>query len=157
MNREMLKKERQATPEHVEEMLSEGIECTLSINGDEGYPYGLPLNYVYLDGCIYMHTADQGYKIDALKANNKVCFSAITYSELEPKLFTSRYESVVATGEIEFIHDEAEKTRILQAFVDKYSPGRKVGGMKFIKAAQHRTAVLKMHINDIKGRSFKRR
>lgn len=89
MNREMLKKERQATPEHVEEMLSEGIECTLSINGDEGYPYGLPLNYVYLDGCIYMHTADQGYKIDALKANNKVCFSAITYSELELLNFKS--------------------------------------------------------------------
>ena len=72
MNREMHKKERQVSDERAKEMLLEATEGTLAMHGDDGYPYALPMNYVYLNGAIYIHTADYGYKIDALKANQKV-------------------------------------------------------------------------------------
>ena len=85
MNREMHKKERQVSDERAKEMLLEATEGTLAMHGDDGYPYALPMNYVYLNGAIYIHTADYGYKIDALKANQKVCFSVIVRSKIAPE------------------------------------------------------------------------
>lgn len=155
MSREMYKKERQVSPEQVTEMLLATTEGTLSMHGDDGYPYAIPVNYVYLDGSIYIHTADRGYKIDALKKNRKVCFSVIAQSVVAPELFTTKYKSVVAAGDVEFIEDQEEKQRVMEAFVSRFSPGLEEGGMKFINAALHRTAILKIHIREMKGKAFR--
>ncbi len=155
MNREMHKKERQVSDERAKEMLLEATEGTLAMHGDDGYPYALPMNYVYLNGAIYIHTADYGYKIDALKANQKVCFSVIVRSKIAPELYTTRYESVVATGDAEFIEDEAERQLVMETIVDRFSPGLREGGMKFIKAAIARTAIIKINIREMKGKAFR--
>ena len=155
MNREMHKKERQVSDERAKEMLLEATEGTLAMHGDDGYPYALPMNYVYLNGAIYIHTADYGYKIDALKANQKVCFSVIVRSKIAPELSTTRYESVVATGDAEFIEDEAERQLVMETIVDRFSPGLREGGMKFIKAAIARTAIIKINIREMKGKAFR--
>ena len=115
MNREMRKKERQASQQAVKEMLLRGTEGTLSMHGDDGYPYGLPVNYIYFHDAIYIHTLNQGYKIDALKANPKVCFSIIVRSEIIPRLYTARYESIVATGDAEFVENESERKQAMEA------------------------------------------
>ena len=155
MNREMHKKERQVSDERAKEMLLEATEGTLAMHGDDGYPYALPMNYVYLNGAIYIHTADYGYKIDALKANQKVCFSVIVRSKIAPELYTTRYESVVATGDAEFIEDEAERQLVMETIVDRFSPGLREGVMKFIKAAIARTAIIKINIREMKGKAFR--
>ena len=155
MNRDMQKKDRHVSKERAERMLLESAEGTLSMSGDDGYPYGLPMNYVYVNGAIYIHTADSGYKIDALRSNPKVCFSVIAHSQIAPELFTTRYESVVATGDAVFIEDETEKKQVMEAFVKRFSPGLEEGGMKFIKAALHRTAIIKINIREMKGKAFR--
>lgn len=155
MNREMRKKERQASQQAVKEMLLRGTEGTLSMHGDDGYPYGLPVNYIYFHDAIYIHTLNQGYKIDALKANPKVCFSIIVRSEIIPRLYTARYESIVATGDAEFVENESERKQVMEAFVSHFSPGLEEGGAKFIKASLGRTAIVKIRIREIKGRTFR--
>ncbi len=155
MSREMYKKERQVSPDQAEEMLLATTEGTLSMHGDDGYPYAIPVNYVYLDGAVYIHTADRGYKIDALKENQKVCFSVIAESVVAPELFTTKYKSIVATGDVEFIENQEEKQHVMEAFVSRFSPGLEEGGMKFINAALHRTAILKIHIREMKGKAFR--
>lgn len=155
INREMNKKERQLSADETKKLLLQSTEGTLAVNGDDGYPYCLPMNYVYLNDAIYIHAADRGYKIDALKENKKVCFSVIASSSILPELFTTGYESVIAAGDAEFVDDPAEKQMVMEAFVSRFSPGFEEGGMKFIKAAIHRTAVIKINILDVKGKSFR--
>ena len=48
----------------------------LSVIGDDGYPYGVPINYVYdeKENALYFHGAKEGHKIDAIKKSGKVCF-----------------------------------------------------------------------------------
>ena len=47
------------------------------MNGDEGYPFAIPVNYYYDDaqGKIFIHGGKAGHKVDALKKDDKVCFT----------------------------------------------------------------------------------
>lgn len=155
MNREMHKKERQVSEERVREMLLSSTEGTLAMHGDDGYPYALPMNYIYLNDAIYIHTANRGYKIDALRQNNKVGFSVIARSQIAPELYTTRYESVVATGDVEFVEDPKERQLVMETIVKRFSPGLEEGGQKFIKAAIDRTAIIKINIREMKGKAFR--
>ena len=89
MKREMYKKDRQLPEEQARAIFEKGHHGILSVNGDDGYPYGVPVNYVYLNDCIYIHSAKYGYKIEALENNRKVCFTAILSSEILPSKFTA--------------------------------------------------------------------
>ena len=155
MNREMYKKERQIPDEKVKQMLTDAREGTLAMYGDDGYPYALPMNYVYLNDAIYIHTAKYGYKIDALNMNQKVCFSVIVRSKIAPELFTTKYESIVATCDAEFIEDDSERHLVMETFIERYSPDFHEGGMKFIKASLSKTAIVKLNIKEVKGKAFR--
>lgn len=155
MNREMNKKDRKVSHDVAKEMLSSAREGSLAMHGDDGYPYCIPVNYVYYNDAIYFHGANYGYKIDALKANPKVCFSAIINSEIAPELFTTKFESIVATGDVTFVEDETERQAVMEAFIDVFSADFKEGGLKFIKAAMGKTTVMKMHIHELTGKAFR--
>lgn len=155
MSREMYKKERQIADETVKEMLLTCKEGTLAVNGDDGYPYCIPMNFVYLNDAIYMHSAKYGYKIDALNADKKACFSVIVRAEVAPELFTTRYESIIASGDMEFIEDDSERRLVMETFIDRFSPDFHEGGMKFIKGALGKTAVLKLNIKEMTGKAFR--
>ena len=58
-------------------ILSSGTYGVLSVIGDNGYPYGVPVNYVYRDGHIYLHAALSGHKVDAMRKNDKVSFTIV--------------------------------------------------------------------------------
>lgn len=154
MNREMYKKDRQTSPEDTEKMVLRGHHGTLSVNGDDGYPYGTPINYVYKNGAIYVHSAKYGYKIDALKKNNKVCFSAIVNSEVLPDKFTAAFESFVAFGDAVFVEDDDEKMMALKEFVNVFSPGFEEKGAKFIKAVYEKTQIIRIDIKELKGKAY---
>lgn len=152
MNREMYKKERQMSSEATAAIFSKGNHGTLAVNGDDGYPYAVPVNYVYDGGKIYIHSAKYGYKIDAVKRDDKVCFSAILNSKMQQDKFTAAFQSVIAFGKISFVEDEAEKKRILEQFIYKMSPEFVEGGMKFVNAAIGKTALLCIDVEEIKGK-----
>ena len=69
----------------------------LSVIGDNGYPYGIPINFYYdeNDGKIYFHCAKEGHKIDAIKNCDKACFTTVSYTHLIKALHQVR-ENVAA-------------------------------------------------------------
>lgn len=152
MNREMYKKERQLSDDMAKELFAKGNHGTLAVNGDDGYPYAVPVNYVYKNESIYIHSAKYGYKIDAVKRDSRVCFSAILNSAVKQDKFTAAYQSVVAFGRISFVEDETEKRNILEEFIYKMSPDFIEGGMKFVNGAIGKTALLKIEVEEIKGK-----
>ncbi len=66
------KKKRELSKEESVKVLIKGKEGILSTIGENGYPYGVAVNYVYHNGCIYFHCANNGYKLDNIKNTNKV-------------------------------------------------------------------------------------
>ena len=68
-------------PESIE-LLKNGTSAVLGVNGDDGYPYTVPINYVWHEGKIYLHCAKSGYKLDALRRSNKVSMTVIAQEQL---------------------------------------------------------------------------
>ena len=75
MFREMRRKRQLLPPEESLAILERMTGGTLALHGDNGYPYAVPVSYVYADGKIYFHSAVQGHKMDAIRQHPEGCSS----------------------------------------------------------------------------------
>ena len=105
------------------EILKKGKVAVMAVAGDDDYTYAVPLNYVFDNGYIYVHSAVQGHKIDALKINPKCSLCIVDKDDVIPEKFTSYFRSVIAFGKAEFIMSEETKITALRLLCEKYSPG----------------------------------
>ncbi len=108
--------------EEIDEILSRGSAGTLAVLGDGGWPYAVPLSYVYHNGHIYVHCAKSGHKLDAIRACDKVSFSVIDQNMIVPAEFTTYYRSALIFGRARVVSDPAEVMAAMQALSAKYSP-----------------------------------
>ena len=96
----------------------------LSVNGDDGYPYGMPIDHFYNeeDGKIYFHSGKIGYKIDALKKDDKVSFCVFDQGVRSPGQWYYVVKSVIVFGRIAIIEDPDRivdiTTRLSHKFTD---------------------------------------
>ena len=121
MFREMRSKANMLTNEEVENILKTSPNGTLALYGENGYPYSVPVNFVYSDGKIYFHGAAEGYKLDCMKKDPHVSFSVIGKDDIAKENFTTLFSSVIAFGTIRVIATMEEKIPVLEAMVGKYS------------------------------------
>lgn len=92
----------------------------LACLGEHGYPYAVPLNFVYYNQKIYFHSAHQGYKVDAMSDNPKVCFTVVDQDTVVSEAYTTYFRSVIAFGRTRIATGE-ERLSGFTALVDKYS------------------------------------
>ena len=104
------------------EILERGKYGVLDVQGDEGYPYAVPLNYVLVDGVIYFHSAKEGHKIDAIAREVKASFCVVDKSAVVPELFATAFKSVIAFGRVRIVEEQDERDRALIALVEALSP-----------------------------------
>ncbi|MEI0529745.1 MULTISPECIES: pyridoxamine 5'-phosphate oxidase family protein [Brachyspira] len=100
-------------------------KCTsgvLAVSGDDDYPYTVPLSYVYDDNKIFFHAAKSGYKLDAIKNNNKVSFCVIEKDDIKPEEYTTYYRSVIVFGRAFIIEDDNIKRGAIEKLALKYYP-----------------------------------
>ena len=122
MFREM-RRTRQLLPENeCTEILENGFSGVLAVSGDDGYPYAVPLNYVYTDGALYFHCALAGHKLDAIERCDKASFCVTGMAENVPEKFTAYYRSVIVFGRASVVKDASEKRRAIEKLAAKYSP-----------------------------------
>lgn len=121
MFREMRSKANMLTNEEVENILKTSPNGTLALYGENGYPYSVPVNFVYSDGKIYFHGAAEGYKLDCMKKDPHVSFSVIGKDDIAKENFTTLFSSVIAFGTVRVIDTMEEKIPVLEAMVGKYS------------------------------------
>ena len=95
--------------EETERILTGGSYGVLSLSGDGGYPYGVPVNYVYDGKAIYIHSATIGHKVDAITKNSAVSFTVVERHDVRPEQFATSYTSVIVFGIAEFVTDTAGK------------------------------------------------
>ena len=94
----------------------------LAVHGENGYPYGLPVNYIFQNGKIYFHCAKAGHKLDAVRADDKVCFTVLSEPVKNPGEWWYCFTSVICFGRIAEVTDEQEKDRRLRHIGAKYFP-----------------------------------
>ena len=123
MFREMRRKKQVLSREAAEEILRRATAGVLSVSGDDGYPYGVPVSYVYADGKLYFHCAKSGHKIDAIKACDKVSFCVIDEDRIVPEEYTTYFRSAIAFGRARIIEDDGEKRAAARKLAEKYCPG----------------------------------
>ena len=127
MFREMRRFKQALDKYECEEILRVQNRGVLSVIGDDGYPYGVPINFYY-DGereCIYFHSATAGHKIDAMETCDKVCFTVFEKEGTpDEDGWSYHVRSVIAFGRARAIEDEEEKLRAASLFGSKYFPTR---------------------------------
>ena len=77
MFREMRRKRQMLSEDDCKIILREGTSGVLALSGDDGYPYAVPLSYVYDGEKIFFHCAKSGHKLDAIRRNPKASFCVI--------------------------------------------------------------------------------
>lgn len=119
--RSMRRIRQQLSTEETEKILKNATAGVLGVCGDDGYPYTVPISYVYAAGKIYFHSALKGHKIDAIRRNPKVSFCVIDTDNIKPQEFTTYFRSAIAFGHARIIDDEAEKLYTLRLLASRYS------------------------------------
>jgi nitroimidazol reductase NimA-like FMN-containing flavoprotein (pyridoxamine 5'-phosphate oxidase superfamily) len=150
MFREMRRKEKKLSQEDCQKLLYDGEFGILSTNTEIGYPYVVPLNYVYHNNSIYFHSATKGYKLDNIELNNKVSFCITSNVELLPSQFDTNYESVVVFGRA--FEEIDNKKDALKLLIEKYSSAFKKEGHEYIEKAHTATKVIRIDIDHITGK-----
>ncbi|MGC4019303.1 MAG: pyridoxamine 5'-phosphate oxidase family protein [Muricomes sp.] len=153
MFREMRRTDRQLTEEETLQILRDNQYGVLSTAGVDGYPYGVPLSYAYMDGKIYFHgTNADGLKRENIEHSSKACFTVIGNTEVLPSKFSTNYESAIAFGQIKVSEDTQE---VLRKLIQKYSPEFLESGEKYIASSMQKVTVYEFEIEYITGKGRK--
>lgn len=95
----------------------------LSLIGDEGYPYGMPMDHWYSeeDGCLYFHSGKAGHKIDAIRGCDKASFCVYDQGCKEPDDWALHIKSVIVFGRIQIVEDHETAIQLTRRLSDKYT------------------------------------
>ena len=123
MFREMIRKKQQLSQDECVSILTHELRGVLSVLGDDGYPYGIPLNHFYCveDGKIYFHGAKEGHKIDSIKRNDKASFCVFDKGFRKKSEWALNIKSVVVFGRIRIVDDQEAVLHITRALSYKFT------------------------------------
>ena len=129
---------------------STGRICSIDM---DGYPQIIPMNFVYVNDAVYMHSHTKGEKLENIARNKKVGFEVDQYLEFLPSYFTdptdasqadTLYISVVIKGQGIIVSDRNEKTLALNALMKKYQPEGKYEGIRSEMEVVDEVAIIKV-------------
>ena len=124
MFRPMRRKQKQITESETKHLLRTERRGVLAVNGDDDYPYAIPVNYLYDEEQekIFFHGAKAGHKIDALKKNDKVCFTVYGNERMEEGDWAPYLQSAVIFGRCHLVEDVALTEEKVREVARKYYP-----------------------------------
>lgn len=154
MFRPMRRSKQQLPFAECEKLLTEAKRGVLSVLGDGGYPYGVPMDFVYADGKIYFHSATEGHKIDALKRCDKVSFCVRNEGEKEPGEWWYRFSSVIVFGRLRIVEDEARRLDGFRKLGEKYFPEQRMIAEEIGKYGK-KALLLELRIEHMSGKTVR--
>ena len=124
MFREVTRKKQTLPMEKIIEILDAEKRGVLSVLGDDGYPYGMPMNYWYNkeNGYLYFHSGKKGHKVESLAANNKVSFCVYDSGYKNEGEWALNISSVIVFGRVHIVEDYEDAMKICKEMSLKYTP-----------------------------------
>ena len=149
----MRRKKQLLSQEETAAVLARGSSGVLALAGDDGYPYAVPLSYVYDGGRLYFHCARSGHKLDAIRRCEKASFCVIDQDQIIPEEYTSYFRSVIAFGRVRILEDEGEKRAAIEKLALKYAPDSTVEDRKqVIQKEWEPLCMLEMELDHVTGK-----
>ena len=145
----------------IKEFLNNESTGRIASLDENGYPQIIPMNFIFIDNVIYMHSHTRGEKLQNIQKNDKVGFEVDKNLEFLPSYFSDPndasladtfYISVVIKGKATIVTDKNEKTLALNGLMEKYQPE---GGYEPINTQMNvldEVAVIKINPNSIRGK-----
>ena len=150
--REMRRKDREIHSNEAGELLSSCEYGILSTVGADGQPYGVPVNYVYKDNCIYFHCAINGHKVENIEHNPRISFCVVGKTKTLPDKFATEYESTVVFGIASEVQG-VERQSALLWLLEKYSPDYIDEGKQYIEQKGKFIRVIKITVDQLSGKA----
>lgn len=128
MFRAMRRKKKEISEEAAKQLLQKERRGILAVNGDDGYPYAVPVNYYYSEeeNKIYFHGAREGHKVDALKRDDKVCFTVYGNETIKEETWAPYLQSAVVFGRGRLLDDSEETLVLTRKIAEKYYPRKEL-------------------------------
>ena len=133
-------------------ILQKATAGTLALLGDNGYPYAVPISYVYHEGKLYFHSALAGHKVDAIKKCDKASFCVIDKDDVQPEKYTTFFRSVIVFGRIHIIEDDKEKLAMARMLGNRYNPNNDESLQKEIEGGLSRMLMIRFDIEHLTGK-----
>lgn len=153
MKRSMRRSRQELNEADLKDVIERNNAGVLSLIGDDGYPYGVPITYVYgEDENFYFHSAISGHKIDAVRNCHKACFTIIDENKVVPDEYTTYFRSIVAIGDVHLIEDDQEKLKTIKLLSQKVRPGHIKEMDAVIKKEWKGFVMIKFITLDLKGK-----
>ena len=153
--REMRRFKQALTPEECDIVLQRNTSGVLAVTGDGGYPYAVPLSYVWLDGKVYFHWATTGHKLDAVRGDDRASFCVVDQDKVVPEAYTTNYRSVIVFGRVRILGDPGEKRRTIEALSQKYRSGFPEAMAAEIQGAWDRFCMVELSAEAVTGKQAK--
>ena len=153
MFRELMRKNQQLSMDDCVHVLTTQTRGVLSVQGEGGYPYGMPMNHFYNpdDGCVYFHCGTAGHRLDGLRQCDKVSFCVYDQGTAPPGQWALRVRSVILFGRIEIIDDLKQITDITTKLSLKFTQDETYI-QREIAAFSHETLLLRLVPEHICGK-----
>lgn len=121
--RELTRAHKAIPMDECKEILRTEKRGVLSVIGDNGYPYGMPLNHFYNDedGRLYFHSGKEGHRTDSIRKNDKASFCVYDSGYEEEGDWALNIRSVIVFGRIVKITDTEEIYRIARLLSYKFT------------------------------------
>ena len=123
MFREVARKKQVISHEECIAILKNELRGVLAVNGDDGYPYALPINHFYNeeDGHLYFHSVKVGHKIDAIHRDGKASFCCYDRGFVKEGDWALNIKSVIVFGHIQIVEDHEKAIEISRKLSYKFT------------------------------------
>lgn len=123
MFREMMRRQQALSREECVEVLKDSLRGVLSVTGDGGYPYGMPMNHWYCeeDGHIYFHGGKRGHKIDAIARDDRASFCVLDEGFRREGEWALNFRSVIVFGRLRPVEDHGRAMEISRRLSYKFT------------------------------------
>ena len=152
MFRPIRKKKNELSTEDTKQILREARRGVLAVNGEDGYPYAIPINFIYDEtaGRIYFHSSRAGYKLDAIKVCDKVCFTAYGTEIVREEAWAPYMRSAVVFGRCRLLESTPER------FAMKYYPDEALADQAILEGGRA-VQMCEIEIEHLSGKEVQER
>ncbi len=151
----MRRKDRQMPADFAFSVADKCEYAVLSMIDPAGAPYCVPVTIARDGNAIYFHSAKDGEKINALRANPSVCMACVGDTKRATDKFTTEFESAIIRGEACEVTDDNEKIHALRLICLRHTPSNMANFDAAIQKSLSRTAVWKICITSVTGKRKK--
>lgn len=152
LNQPMRRSKQELDLQKTAAILNRNTAGVLSLLGKDGYPYGVPLSYVYHDNKLIFHGAKSGHKLEAIAHCAKASFCVVDQDLVVPEKYTTYFRSAIAFGQVKIVTDPEAVLEKIKLLAQKYRPNSQEEMNREIQKGLQAMVIFELEIEKLTGK-----